>query len=206
MKIYLIRHGETTANQARVFSGQTDVALTEKGRAQAQQVNEALEEVTIDHAYCSNLTRAKDTCDIILGNRMIEKNIVSAFQERHFGDLENRNIMEVLAEAEKKFPEKKDDILTLDVPNGETLEQVSERVMPAFYEMVNQHGKNSDQTILLVAHAGTIQTIMSNIVYGDVSGFWRFRIMNCGITMVEYSGDYLVVNMLNSQYYKVGEK
>jgi broad specificity phosphatase PhoE len=60
-EIWLVRHGETTSNAAGVWQGQGDVALNERGRAQARVVGERLGGAAFDVVLASDLRRARDT-------------------------------------------------------------------------------------------------------------------------------------------------
>jgi len=62
----LVRHGESTADLANVFTDWLDVALSTKGDAEAQQVAEKLRGFHFDVAYSSTLIRAERTLDIIV--------------------------------------------------------------------------------------------------------------------------------------------
>ena len=61
MLLFLIRHGQTTANETGTYSGQTDVMLTELGKAQAEAIRPVLAQYKFDRVYSSDLTRAIDT-------------------------------------------------------------------------------------------------------------------------------------------------
>ena len=61
MKLFLVRHGQTTANVDKIYAGQTDVMLTEAGREQAMAIRPILENFQFDKVYTSDLTRAMDT-------------------------------------------------------------------------------------------------------------------------------------------------
>ena len=58
---YFVRHGESEANAAQRFAGQTDSPLTDLGRRQAQAVADALAAVRFDRVVSSDLSRARDT-------------------------------------------------------------------------------------------------------------------------------------------------
>jgi len=62
----LVRHGESTADLANVFTDWLDVALSTKGDAEAQQVAEKLRGFHFDVAYSSTLIRTERTLDIIV--------------------------------------------------------------------------------------------------------------------------------------------
>jgi len=61
MKLFLVRHGQTTANRDQEFAGYRDVMLTDLGREQARSIRPILEKFTFDRVYSSDLTRAIDT-------------------------------------------------------------------------------------------------------------------------------------------------
>ena len=46
--LYLVRHGETIDNVRQIMQGQTQGELTERGRAQAEQLAEQLADKPID--------------------------------------------------------------------------------------------------------------------------------------------------------------
>ena len=65
--VYLVRHGQTAANQTGVFQGQTDVPLDETGREQARLVGARLRELPFDRILASDLSRAAVTAEAIAG-------------------------------------------------------------------------------------------------------------------------------------------
>lgn len=66
MKIILVRHGETVANENKIFSGWTDYPLTERGKIQCRRLADCLKSYEdIDRIYASPLLRAKTTAKYI---------------------------------------------------------------------------------------------------------------------------------------------
>ena len=61
MILFMVRHGQTTANVNKIYSGHSDVPLTEEGREQAKALVPVLEKMTFDRIYSSDLSRAIDT-------------------------------------------------------------------------------------------------------------------------------------------------
>ena len=61
MILFVVRHGQTTANVDKIYSGHSDVPLTEEGRQQAAAIAPILENMTFDRVYSSDLSRAIDT-------------------------------------------------------------------------------------------------------------------------------------------------
>lgn len=69
MILFVVRHGQTTANVDKIYSGHSDVQLTEEGRAQAAALVPILENMTFDRVYSSDLSRAIDTQRLALPGR-----------------------------------------------------------------------------------------------------------------------------------------
>jgi probable phosphoglycerate mutase len=84
---YLLRHGETVANNEGYAAGALDTPLTAQGRAQAEAARVRVEAlapapVLIVH---SALSRARDTARLVNQNRQLPMREVAALGERSFG-------------------------------------------------------------------------------------------------------------------------
>ena len=66
-KIVLLRHGESVWNKKNVFTGWTDIGLSEKGKQEAKEAASALKKkgYTFDLAFCSVLKRAIQALKIV---------------------------------------------------------------------------------------------------------------------------------------------
>ena len=71
MKIYLIRHGETDWNLEQRLQGAMDIPLNENGIELARETARGLRDVPFDVIYTSPLRRARQTAEIIRGDREI---------------------------------------------------------------------------------------------------------------------------------------
>ena len=60
-RIILVRHGQTPWNKDKIFRGSRDIPLNDQGREEARLAGEWLKGETIHAAYCSPLSRARDT-------------------------------------------------------------------------------------------------------------------------------------------------
>ena len=92
MSVYLVRHGESVANQALVLSGTFDHPLTNDGRIQAREVGHRLRGVRFAGVFTSVLVRAVETAALILeecaghGGEWVRN---ARLNERDFGIYEN---------------------------------------------------------------------------------------------------------------------
>ena len=85
MKLYIIRHGETSWNAEGRLQGQTDIPLNENGIRLAKITGEALKEVPFDLAISSPLKRARQTADLVLAGRQVPVLEDARIEELSFG-------------------------------------------------------------------------------------------------------------------------
>jgi len=155
--LIVIRHGETIFNAGDIWTGVTDVDLTAAGREDAREMGRLLRDVRIDRIYVSCLKRTSQTRDAFLdaygGASPICKK-TAALNERDYGDYTGLDKHEVRA---KVGPEKFHDIRrsfdTL-IPNGESLRDVSERVVPWYLANVVPLVR-AGQNVLIIGHGNS---------------------------------------------------
>ena len=61
MKLYMIRHGQSTANAQKLHAGWAQIPLTDQGMAQARIAGRLLTGIQFDRIYVSDLLRAQQT-------------------------------------------------------------------------------------------------------------------------------------------------
>lgn len=159
--LVLVRHGESTANLANVFTGWLDVALSPKGEEEARIAAGKLLGYHFDTAYSSDLLRAERTLDLIVARpawATIPVHHVAALRERMYGDLQGLN----KAETALKYGQAQVDIwrrsYAVAPPGGESLQQTQARVV-TFYEAEIDPQLRVGGNILLVAHGNTLRAL-----------------------------------------------
>ncbi|MBS7526405.1 alpha-ribazole phosphatase [Fusibacter paucivorans] len=198
MRVYLVRHGQTHANAQKRFAGHWDVALTEKGEAQAAEVAEKLKDVCFAKAVSSDLQRARITAETILKNQPeLALAINPEFREMNFGSWEEKTFVEI-GEAEPLLLKQWfDDYKAFEVPQGESVQALYNRVVAAYEAYIADGDKEAHVNYLIVAHGGVIQSLLSYLCYGDLSGYWRFKIDNCKVNCIEYVMGMPIVRAIN---------
>jgi 2,3-bisphosphoglycerate-dependent phosphoglycerate mutase len=100
-KLVLIRHGQSTWNQENLFTGWTDVDLTERGVREGIEAGQRLKEAGFDfrYSYTSFLKRAVKTLNIVLEEMdllwiPVEK--TWRLNEKHYGALQGLNKVETV--------------------------------------------------------------------------------------------------------------
>jgi len=152
-KIYYVRHGETVFNKEGRFNGQPGAPLNEVGRSQAREAGAKLTDVKFDLIYASPLSRAYETCEIIVGMNRHGGDIIvdDRIIERSFGIWEGVKMDG--AGISHWWDEKREPY----IENGETIADVFKRVRNFMDELKEKHGKG--KTILVVAHQGVVRAV-----------------------------------------------
>jgi 2,3-bisphosphoglycerate-dependent phosphoglycerate mutase len=161
--LILVRHGESEFNASNLFTGWTDVGLTDRGVAEARNVAALISQagLKVDAAFCSALRRSSDSARVILeALGLPEASLVSAqaLNERDYGDLSGLN----KDEARAKWGEDQVHVWrrSFDVPppGGESLRDTIARVLPYYVREVLP-AVMRDQTVLLVGHGNTLRSL-----------------------------------------------
>jgi phosphoserine phosphatase len=187
IEILLLRHGETDWNTANRLQGQRDIPLNSTGVRQARAVADRLRETPIDRAYSSPLIRASQTAKILLGDRALALQLVTDLQEIHHGDWEGSTDAELAVRYPYEYALWQDNPLACRKPNGETIEQLADRAARRWQSIVRQSIAAGCQTVLVVCHKVTIQTILCHIEGIDLENFRDFPQDNCALNLIHYS-------------------
>lgn len=189
MKLVLLRHGESIWNKENLFTGWSDVALSEHGIAEAKQAGELLKAngYDFDICYTSYLKRAIDTLNYTL--QVMDREwlpVIKSWKlnERHYGALQGLN----KAETAKKYGEEqvmvwrrsfdvKPPALNVDdarnpkfltpyrkedaalLPLCESLKDTIERVIP-YYEAVIKPQMKLGNRVLITAHGNSLRALV----------------------------------------------
>jgi len=108
-RLVLVRHGQSVYNQKNIFTGWSDVDLSEQGRNEAKKAGLLLKKNNIypDICFTSWLKRAIHTAQIALSELEWEHiDMLKSYKlnERHYGDWQGRDKDEVKKEVgEEKF-------------------------------------------------------------------------------------------------------
>lgn len=182
MKLYICRHGETDGNVNKIVQGSgLDIPLNDKGRAQAEMLKEIMSPLRLRVVYCSTMTRARQTAEIVASGMGAKVEEVEGVQEIHYGDAEGMYSCDV----EEKYKdilniirdESNPNFRTAHLPNAESVSDSLERAYKAF-DKIKREAKS--EKAIIVMHGG----IMYNIYY-DQFGLKR-SFANCDYFVLEW--------------------
>ncbi|MCK5346592.1 MAG: histidine phosphatase family protein, partial [Candidatus Heimdallarchaeota archaeon] len=154
MKIYLIRHGETTGDVENRFGGDYEDHLLVKGKMQVKKLADKLVAKKIEIVYSSPRIRAQETASVISGKLNVPVKVVDNIRERN-----NYGIMTGMAktDAKQKYPEESAKIqkskLHHDVEGSEHYDDFKVRAKAGFDEIL---GSDKYETIAIISHGGSI--------------------------------------------------
>jgi probable phosphoglycerate mutase len=153
-RILLARHGETDWNRVGRWQGHADPSLNVTGRRQATELAERLADDGITAVYSSDLARARETADAVarrLGLDVVEDRGLREIDVGSWSGLTR-------AEVEQRFPEGYARWVDGEIGHdGETREQLTERVVAAVATIAARHGPHD--TVLVVTHGGVIRAL-----------------------------------------------
>ena len=166
--LYIVRHGESDGNVRHILQGQINSSkLTENGKKQARTLGKKLSQIPFAAVFSSDLTRAKQTAQLIALERKLAVTTTKALRERNYGEFEGRpyrhyeeELKDLLAQYQTLT---KEAVFTQDLGHGIELPQnMIARVFTFLREVaVGYRGKN----ILMVTHGSLMRYLLIHLGY-----------------------------------------
>jgi len=191
-KLVLLRHGESQWNKENLFTGWTDVELSEKGIEEAKEAGAILAEhdYKFDFAFVSLLKRALQTLWYsldVMDQLWIPWEKSWRLNERHYGGLQGLNKKEMaekygdeqvhqwrrsysikppqLEKGDKRWPgneRKYHNLLEEELPLGESLEETVDRFLPYWKEMIAPTLQAGRQ-VIIAAHGNSLRALVKHL-------------------------------------------
>ncbi len=193
-RIILVRHGQTPWNKDKIFRGSRDIPLNDQGREEARLAGEWLKGEAIHAAYCSPLSRARDTGEAIARHHGLSVADLPGLTDLCYGDWEGLPLSEVKVKYADLYRQWENAPHNVRFPNGETLDEVKARALAAVAEVLRRH---PEQTVLLAAHRAVNKVLIAAFVGLDNSHFWRLGQDTTAINRFDWSGGAWQVMGLN---------
>lgn len=192
MKLVLLRHGESIWNMENLFTGWTDVDLSERGVREAHLAADTLmkDGYTFDITYTSVLKRAIRTLWIVLDDMdlmWLPVRRTWRLNERHYGALQGLNKSETarihgekqvllwrrsydirppaLTKEDPRYPGhelKYRNLSESEIPTTECLKDTYERILPFWHDIIVPELKQGKK-ILISAHGNSLRSIVKNL-------------------------------------------
>ncbi|HCB1679170.1 adenosylcobalamin/alpha-ribazole phosphatase [Citrobacter sp. RHBSTW-00696] len=196
MRLWLVRHGETEANVAGLYSGHAPTPLTERGIAQAQTLGTLLRNVPVDNVLCSELERARHTTQLILAEREVPVRNMPELNEMFFGDWEMRHHRDLAREDAENYAVWCNDWQNATPTNGEGFQAFSQRVERFIAQLADY---KACQNLLVVSHQGVLSVLIARLLSMPAAAMWHFRIEQGCWSAIDFCDDFAVLKVLNSR-------
>jgi len=155
--LIFVRHGQSLANSASVFAGNSDFDLSELGHRQARMAAEYIaKNHKIDKIYSSDLMRAYNTALPIAKKLGMEVIATPDFREINGGLWEGLTFDEIAEQYPEEYKVWATDFSRAQCPDGESAKDVYLRIKAAVLSVAEQ---NPNSTVLIAAHATVIRAV-----------------------------------------------
>lgn len=178
-RIALVRHGETMQHAEKMFIGQYDVPLNEKGRV---QITQSAEQLAADFAcprviYASDLSRTMESAEIILctfreKNNEKYQEIVKApgLREINLGKWDGQPVSRIKAEFPEEYRRRGEDMFIFKTGNkSENFYDLQYRAVKTLRKILEN---DDSKEIIIVAHSGVIRALQNNLEGKRVDDEW----------------------------------
>jgi broad specificity phosphatase PhoE len=204
VRLLLARHGESVWNAEKRFQGHTDIALSDRGRAQAEALGRALRGYQVAAVYVSPFARARETAEVALRALADSRaatakpgrperwgsggllgapstTIVEELRELSLGEWEGCTVDEVRAREGDPYRAWLRAPHDCPPPGGEPLPMVSARVRAAVDRIAAAHPNGED--VLVVSHGGVISVYACALLGCSFNQLWKLRVDNASLTV-----------------------
>lgn len=156
--IYLFRHGRTFFNEKKIFTGWKDSKLTKNGILEAKKVGKKLKNKEINVAFCTRLSRSKDTLKEVL---KLHKECFLVIEddrmiERSYGKLEGISHKEFIRKNGIDLFNKYHRSYNTAPPKGESVKMVEKRVLSFLKDLIIFIKKNK-VNVAISAHGNSMR-------------------------------------------------
>jgi broad specificity phosphatase PhoE len=196
MRVLLVRHGATTWNEQARYQGHQDVPLSTRGRIEAGCLAERLAGEIINTIYSSDLTRARETSEMIAARLGVTTKLEPRLREIRMGEWQGLTYEEV----HRRYFGKTDPLPCYAIDQlpagGETLGQVQTRVIEAMRDIIAQH-KDADTSVLIVTHGACLRAMVCGWLGIELNAYWKLAFDSGSISEVFLSPHGAVLSRLN---------
>ncbi len=158
--VYLVRHGQSVANEKDLFIGHTDMPLTQLGKSQAQKAAGFFNDIKLDAIYSSDLSRAHCTAEYTAKAKGLKITVTQQLRDIYAGAWEGMPFCDI----PKKYPDDYElwlnDIDLSRCTSGESVIEVRDRMLAILNAIASQ---NSGKTVAIFTHAMPIRALIASL-------------------------------------------
>ena len=187
--LLFVRHGESEANGNGFFAGQSDIALSQRGTAQAELTARFIKEnFRVDAVYSSDLQRAACTAAPIARECGKTLHTTDRLREIFAGQWQGMCFDQLQTEYADTYSVWLQDIGNAHPAGGESVKDLSERIWSAVQDIaVREEGK----VVVIVTHATPIRALLCRLKGHSLDEMKQIPwVSNASVTVVRYDGQW----------------
>ncbi len=193
-RLILVRHGKTKLHHDDRFWGKTDVALSDTGIRQAEQLRDRLAAEKISAVYTSKLSRAHSTAEIAASRHQARITACDELCECNFGYVEGLTFTEIKRLHPRLAEELNNWHARPSFPGGESLDDLDNRVQ-MFLKRLKKHKQT--ETVLIVAHGGPLRLMICHLLGIDMKHWQKVQLDHASLSIIETYPQRAILSLLN---------
>jgi broad specificity phosphatase PhoE len=201
-KILLTRHGHVEGIEPKRFRGRADLALTARGRAEAEALAQRIATGwRPSMIYTSPLQRCVATGAAISNACSVEARVLDALDDIDYGAWQSRSYQEMREANPEVFAAWFATPHLVRFPNGESLQDLVARTADALRFVLARH---ADETVILVGHDSINRALLLQLLDQPLSSYWRMMQDPCCINEIDVVGGHIRVLRINETQHLAG--
>jgi broad specificity phosphatase PhoE len=157
-RLCFVRHGQTDWNLEGRWQGHADVHLNSTGLTQAAQARDALAGQHFDAIYSSDLQRASVTASVIAQKQFLPVVMDPRLRELNMGEWEGKLVSDIPNLYPDAWSERLENPLGARPPGGESVLDLSQRIIPAVTAICAKH--QPDDRLMIVSHGLSLAVLI----------------------------------------------
>ncbi len=199
MKLVLVRHVETFGNVERRLNGHTESEYTPRGEQMKDILVDHLVEIDqklqFDSIFTSPISRAFKIAQAV--GAATNKPVIAdeRLREFNFGIFEGKTRAEIMDATPTEWEIWMNDCVDYQIPGGQSQREF-QMASKSFLDELE------DKNYLIVAHGGTIHSIMTNLMSLPIDKKWHFELKLGSITTLKVYDGFGMLSYMSTPPYK----
>jgi probable phosphoglycerate mutase len=200
--VVLVRHAHSQANAAGILSGRRpNIALSEKGRTQAQELAIRLGELKVKELRVSPLQRCIETIDPWVSTKSRIRRIEDhGITEVDYGKWSGRTLRSL--SREKLWKIVQENPSRVFFPDGEGMANMQARAIESMHLALSSTGTGA---VVMVSHGDVIKALVAANLGMRLDDFQRIIIDPASVTLFDFSSKTPRLLLLNDSHTNIGD-
>ncbi|MBI5779279.1 MAG: histidine phosphatase family protein [Planctomycetes bacterium] len=184
--IYLVRHGVTKSNKAKIYMGASKEGLDADGVRQAKALGMKLASKCISTIYTSPIARAKQTARLISARLHTKIIIEKDLREMGLGIWQGMSELAIARQFPKEFALWNTRPAELRMPGRETISRVQNRAVKLIRKLARAHPGGK---IIALTHVAIIRCLILYFTHRHLNDYKKIDVPNTSVFELKLYGN-----------------